>query len=232
MKLAKPFFLPSEPVAAEEPPTRAATENDPLLPHTPPDPNAAEGAETAIPTKVKQRRPAILDLYTIRLSLLFEALMFCILALGVSPELFVVLSILLTFSSGHSPAANSLALTLVGDSRQSGRLFGGIAVIQALGASLVGPLMYGGLFSATVATFAEGIFVMAACGQFVAFVLFMCVRLPEGKEEETKAERGRSKRVKTVRSSSVGPYTAVEGDARGKSAVRGQGGPRQETVVE
>jgi MFS family permease len=213
MKLAKPFFLPSEPVAAEEPPTRAATENDPLLPHTPPDPNAAEGAETAIPTKVKQRRPAIL-------------------ALGVSPELFVVLSILLTFSSGHSPAANSLALTLVGDSRQSGRLFGGIAVIQALGASLVGPLMYGGLFSATVATFAEGIFVMAACGQFVAFVLFMCVRLPEGKEEETKAERGRSKRVKTVRSSSVGQYTAVEGDARGKSAVRGQGGPRQETVVE
>ena len=215
MKLAKPYFVPSVS------PAPATAETAPLLPAS--DGETADGTAEieeapATPLKVKQRRPAILDLYTIRLSLIFEALMFLLLSFGVSPELFVLLSILLTFSSGHSPAANSLALTLVGDSRQSGRLFGGIAVIQALGTSLVGPLMYGGLFSATVGTFAEAIFVMAA-------------RLPEGREDETKAERGRSKRVKKVRSSSVGPSTAAEGSGRGKSAVRVQVGPGADEAV-
>lgn len=228
MKLAKPYFVPSVspvPTPAETAPLLPASNGEPVA-------GTAEIEEApATPLKVKQRRPAILDLYTIRLSLIFEALMFLLLSFGVSPELFVLLSILLTFSSGHSPAANSLALTLVGDSRQSGRLFGGIAVIQALGASLVGPLMYGGLFSATVGTFAEAIFVMAAVGQFMAFMLFMCVRLPEGKEDETKAERGRSKRVKTVRSSSVGPSTGAEGSGRGKSAVRVQVGPGADETV-
>ena len=196
MKLAKPFFVPSPPaVQTTEADTSITSASSPTS-TSPPDPT---------PTQVKHRRPAILDLYTIRVSLIFESLMFLLLALSVSPEIFVLLSVLITFASGHSPAANSLALTLVGDSRQSGRLFGGIAVIQALGTSLVGPLMYGGLFSATVGTFAEGIFVMAAAAQFLAFVCFMCVRLPVDQGEEGgKAERGRSKKVKTTRAGSYG----------------------------
>ena len=225
MKLAKPFFIPQP--ASDIPGT--ATETDQLLPASSAD--HAEGSaiqEPPIPPKIKHRRPAILDLYTIRLSLIFESLIFCIMATGVPAEGFVVFSILLTFASGSSPATNSLALTLVGDSRQSGRLFGGVAVIQALGQSLIGPLMFGGLFSATVGTFAEGIFVLAAVMQASAFVLFMCVRLPGDKvgDEGKGAERGRSQRVKNVRSSSTGA-AGVNGERRGKSAARAGGDDRE-----
>lgn len=121
------------------------------------------------------------------------------LALNPSQTGFIILSTLVTFGSASSPTANSLALSLLPNQNEAGRLFGGLAVLHALGSTIVSPLLYGNVFAATIGIYAPTIFGLAAVNLFLAWIMFALVRL-EKKEEDT--ERGRSRRIKTVRSSS------------------------------
>jgi hypothetical protein len=75
-----------------------------------------------------------------------------------------------------------------------------VAVLSALGSTLLGPLAFGTLFSYTVGTFTPAVWVLAGVIQGVSLLLMCFVRIPGEKSGE--GERGRSKRVKTVRSSS------------------------------
>jgi MFS family permease len=166
------------------------------------------------PPKVKQKRPIILDLWTIRASMTLEMIPYVGLALNPNETWFVILSVFATFGSASSPTANSLALSLLPSSSEAGRLFGGLAVLHALGATIISPLMYGTVFAATVGTYAPTVFIIASCILGSSWILFALVRLDK-KEGDT--ERGRSRRVKTVRSSSrleVGPSGRVRGSGK------------------
>lgn len=158
-------------------------------------------ADGAAPTalKVKRKRPIILDLWTIRVSMTLELIPYIGLALNPSQTGFIILSTLVTFGSASSPTANSLALSLLPNQNEAGRLFGGLAVLHAMGSTIISPLLYGNVFASTIGIYAPTIFGLAAINLFLAWILFAFVRL-EKKEMDT--ERGRSRRIKTVRSSS------------------------------
>jgi MFS family permease len=167
--------------------------------------------------KVKQKRPIILDLWTIRVSMTLEIIPYIGLAMNPNETLFIIFSTLATFGSASSPTANSLALSLLPTSSEAGRLFGGLAVLHALGSTIISPLLYGTVFAATVGTYAPTIFIIAAGMLAMAWVLFAMVRL---EKKDNDAERGRSKRVKAVRSSSrlsAGPSGRVDTGVKRKS---------------
>ncbi|RXK40819.1 hypothetical protein M231_01878 [Tremella mesenterica] len=138
---------------------------------------------------------AILDLYTLRISLLISIIFFILLSLGPSPSIYVLLSVLITFGAGDTPAANSLALALIPHSSQAGRLFGALSVLHALGTTLLSPLLFGTLFALTVGKWTAAVFALSAGILGVAFGLVMLVRL---RWEEEEVERGRSRTVKKV----------------------------------
>lgn len=194
-------------------------------------PPLPESLEPAIPTddpatpavKAKRKRPIILDLWTIRVSMTLELIPYIGLAFNPSQTGFIILSTLVTFGSASSPTANSLALSLLPNQSEAGRLFGGLAVLHALGATIVSPLMYGTAFAATVGTYAPTIFVLAAINLFLAWILFALVRLEKKGDD---AERGRSRRVKTVRSSSH-----VLAGPSGRAAPRRKAGNGQDSTA-
>ncbi|EIW72146.1 hypothetical protein TREMEDRAFT_58302 [Tremella mesenterica DSM 1558] len=138
---------------------------------------------------------AILDLYTLRISLLISIIFFILLSLGPSPSVYILLSFLITFGAGDTPAANSLALALIPHSSQAGRLFGALSVLHALGTTLLSPLLFGTLFALTVGKWTAAVFALSAGILGVAFGLVMLVRL---RWEEEEVERGRSRTVKKV----------------------------------
>lgn len=202
LRVAKPYFYP---------PVEESTVSS--LP-------VDETAPAAL--KVKRKRPIILDLWTIRVSMTLELIPYIGLALNPSQTGFIILSTLVTFGSASSPTANSLALSLLPNQNEAGRLFGGLAVLHAMGSTILSPLLYGNVFAATIGIYAPTIFGLAAVNLFLAWILFACVRL-EKKQED--AERGRSRRVKTVRSSSrilAGPSGQMAPKRRASDGTSGE----------
>ena len=136
-----------------------------------------------------------------------------------SQIMFVAASSLSSFGSGVVPAVQSLALSILqsrsisnakagckGEDVDIGRLFGALAVLQAVGQMILGPLIFGFIYSATVATFPKAIFTTAGgiCVVSIAFVfLIRPVAGPKGKrrrvQSEVEIERGRSRVSKDLR---------------------------------
>jgi MFS family permease len=127
-------------------------------------------------------------------SLVIELAGYLVLALNTarSPAVFVVTSGLLTLGSAGPSACNSLALAFLPHQREAGRLFGGIAVLQAISSNLLAPLLFSNTFAAAVSSpagWVEVIFYLA-CGIIVlAATAFAAVRVPRVVDD---AERGRS----------------------------------------
>lgn len=134
--------------------------------------------------------------------------------------LFVLAGTLTSIGSGIVPAMQSLALCVlqaralisgatdaVGIAEgQVGKLLGALAVLQAVGQMILGPLAFGLIYSQTVAFYPEAIFVIAACILICAFtcIFFVANPLPrrslKGKkplridgEDDGELERGRSR---------------------------------------
>ncbi|ORY31622.1 hypothetical protein BCR39DRAFT_525949 [Naematelia encephala] len=169
------------------------------------DPSSSAITITAVESEPTVRaaplkRSAQLDLYVARISLLFIFVAFSMMALNPSSKVFVMLSTLSTFGAAETPSVNSLALSLLPTSRESGRLFGAVSVIQAIGGSLLGPLVFGNLFAWTVGIYAPTVFALAAGIMVLAQVALASVRLPT-EPKSGQEERGRSRRVKRVKSS-------------------------------
>lgn len=209
MRLAKPYFI-APPSATSTPDAGASAISTTSDNSASPSENAPLLSATSAR---KPGRPATLDLWTARLSLFWESSIYFILALGLPETPFIIATVFTTLSSGAGPAANSLALSFIPNSREAGKLFGGVAVLHALGSTLLGPLAFGTLFSYTVGNFASAVWVLAGIIQATSLILMCFVRIPGEKVSEVQAERGRSKRVKTVRSSSVVQVRRLEGDA-------------------
>ncbi|KAJ7639855.1 major facilitator superfamily domain-containing protein, partial [Mycena polygramma] len=142
-----------------------------------------------------------------------------------SEALFIVASFMQCLGSGVVPAIQSLALCIVqarslltADAGQpkadagTGTLFGALAVLQASGQMVLGPLLFGLIYSGTVATFPKTVFVAAIGILFAALTAIMLVRSPlselKGKSTSRRQlrisrleeeQRGRSRVSKDLR---------------------------------
>lgn len=153
---------------------------------------------------------------------------------------FVAFTTLSCFGTGVLPAVNSLALCILqmhadvssasGDptahGSNAGRLFGALASIQAVGQMILGPLMFGVVYSATVATFPKAIFATAAAVTLVALAL-LCLLRPDAAlrakqrqriNRHDEIERGRSRVRKDLGLSSP-PLSAGQNSASTSSSA-------------
>ncbi|KAF8498829.1 hypothetical protein JB92DRAFT_2983667 [Gautieria morchelliformis] len=92
------------------------------------------------------------------------AYMLTIIAPGSSQILFVCFTSLPSFTAGVNPAIHSLAVSYLfanGENAKVGQMFGGMSMLQAISHTLQ-PLVFGVLYSDTVATYPKAIFALAA----------------------------------------------------------------------
>jgi len=137
--------------------------------------------------------------------------------------MFVVASSLNGLGSGALPAIHSLALCMMQAralgakvagqpevDEQTGALFGGLAVLQAVGQTILGPMLFGLIYSETVAVFPKAIFVVGAGIIGFALTIMLCVRNPvpakrdlRRRQEDGEMERGRSRVSKDLRGGAI-----------------------------
>ncbi|KAJ7170723.1 hypothetical protein C8R43DRAFT_980730 [Mycena crocata] len=147
-----------------------------------------------------------------------------------SQALFIVASWMQCMGAGVVPAMQSLALCIVqarallaGDASQdagTGTLFGALAVLQAGGQMVLGPLLFGLVYSGTVATFPKTVFVTAIAILFAALTAIMLVQSPLS---EVKAKSGvrRRRRVNSLEEEQRG-RSRVSKDLRGYGSTSDQ----------
>ncbi|PFH53010.1 hypothetical protein AMATHDRAFT_118707, partial [Amanita thiersii Skay4041] len=116
--------------------------------------------------------------------------------------LFVLASSLSSVGSGVLPSVQSLALCMLqvrklntaeGVQPESGvgSLFGAISVLQAVGSAILGPILFGLVYSESVAIFPEAVFVVAAGILFVGLMSLMLIRNPGGPATTRPGDRGK-----------------------------------------
>ena len=132
--------------------------------------------------------------------------------------MFVAASSLSTFSSGAVPALQSLTLCVLqcrslanagaggsGEDVSIGRVLGALAVLEAVGQMILAPMLFGLIYSTTVATFPKTIFTVAAVICVASLALLFMIRpdTARGKRKcarvEADIERGRSRVNKDLR---------------------------------
>lgn len=143
-------------------------------------------------------------------------------SIGMNSQIFFVLASSLSgFGSGVVPAVQSLALCVVqaramisgGTSAVdmaeggTGKLLGALAVLQAIGQMIIGPMLFGLIYSGTVARFPKTIFITASGILTVALSCMFLVVSPLAKRASGKGkkraaieevERGRSRASKDL----------------------------------
>lgn len=142
------------------------------------------------------------DLSIARGSYIIEVVGLACLSLNVPAYAFVLVTVFMMFAGGCPPAINSLALSMLPNKRESGRLFGAISVLHALGTTLISPLLFGTVFAATVGRYAATVFILATSIMVIAFFSLLFVRLESTLAAE-QAERGRVRKAKRTRSSAT-----------------------------
>ncbi|KAF5359742.1 hypothetical protein D9756_003443 [Leucocoprinus leucothites] len=121
----------------------------------------------------------VFDKYLAQISLFVDGLADALVAAvsNNSQPLFVALSCMSSFTSGGNPALQSLGaicLHVLGVSDQAGTLFGALGVLNAI-AHIISPTIYAATYGATVASFPQAIFVLAACLLFIIVILLAAV---------------------------------------------------------
>ncbi|KAJ7274353.1 major facilitator superfamily domain-containing protein [Mycena haematopus] len=156
-----------------------------------------------------------------------------------SQALFVLASWVQCMGAGAVPAIQSLALCIIqarsllaadagqpgsGVDAGTGPLFGALAVLQAGGQMVLGPLLFGLVYSGTVANFPKTVFVSAIAILFVALTAIMLVRSPLSEVKGKSAVRRRRR------------INSLEEEQRGRSRVskdlRGYGSTDQQRQQE
>ncbi|KAF8626991.1 hypothetical protein AX15_004579 [Amanita polypyramis BW_CC] len=151
-----------------------------------------------------------------------------------SGMLFIMASSLGCFGSGVVPATQSLVLCALqarnlgardgmGSEGGAGSLFSAFAVLQAVGSTILGPILFGLVYSETVAKFPKAVFALAAAILFGGFVVIMFIRHRSGAPGGTMrdrvkkgrcrryidVERGRSRVSKDLRGGAIPNYMRV-----------------------
>ncbi|KAJ7039945.1 major facilitator superfamily domain-containing protein [Mycena alexandri] len=131
-------------------------------------------------SKTGPSHPSSFDLSLARISLFVEIIGYTLMPFAPTGLFYTAFTILASFGAGFSPAIQSVALELYAQQNdgtmESGKLFGGLSVIQAL-AQIVGPSIYGLVFVKTVATFPKAIFFVSVASDCFSFLCVSLVRL-------------------------------------------------------
>ncbi|KAF7301163.1 hypothetical protein MIND_00680800 [Mycena indigotica] len=169
-----------------------------------------------------------------------------------SQALFVAASWTGSWGAGMIPAIRSLVMSIMqsralltaGDDVEpqgvdTGKLFGSVAILQAIGQMILGPLLFGLIYSSTVATFPKAVFCTAMGIVFTALIATLLTRSPlsqvkgKGKAPEAprrrrrmpvpveqEEERGRSRVSKDLRRQSSGYDSVIaSGSEAGPSSL-------------
>lgn len=166
--------------------------------------------------EVSPRRELNFDLSLVRISVLLDFLShgFVILSPRNSQTSFVLATTLTSLGSMSIPSYSSTVLGYVryraaqgelSEQEDVGVLFGSLAVLQSLGQTIIGPIVFGFVYSMTVSNYPKGVFVLACSGAGAALLL-MCMAHPRkrvilvGSRRYANAgrERGRSVMTKDI----------------------------------
>ena len=163
------------------------------------------------------------DLVIVRGSVFLDVVSHSLVAFHVSssPLIFAGITSISALAAGSTPALQSLAICILQRSRKgspdTGALFGGLSMLTALG-QILGPVIFGIVYSTTVARFPEAVFALAAALVLVALSTTYFIRTEpppqharKGKAPAAAAaprrrpvlliperERGRSRTVKHI----------------------------------
>ncbi|KAI0049921.1 hypothetical protein FA95DRAFT_1556236 [Auriscalpium vulgare] len=188
------------------------------------------------------------DLIVARCSLFLDIISHTLVAspLPVGTAGFTGLTMLSSLSSAALPALHSLAICLLQRTGQGdaglGPLFGALSVLQALGQMILGPLLFGLVYSSTVAQFPKAIFAVAAALVVVSFSVLLLIsphppkpraapaqsarvlakgkgKAPHRPAEVLEPERGRSRVVKHVGDGQRVQQPEASGSASGADLV-------------
>ncbi|KAI0054031.1 MFS general substrate transporter [Auriscalpium vulgare] len=181
---------------------------EPLNARSPSPPSADPGSSTGLRPPITpshshtsnqsrisaaKHTPAV-DLAVARGSLAIQAFSFGVMGLLPMPWVFVSATVLGSLASGFSPTTHSLALELYTQKggTESGKLFGAMSVLSAIGSQFIGPSLYGIVYIRTVAKLPEAIFFMSASIVLLSFAFICFIRLPNanGPGAEDRRETG------------------------------------------
>lgn len=136
------------------------------------------------------------DLLLARISIAIDLVGYILFALShASIPFFLFATAWASFGGGASAAVQSLALAHASP-RDAGRLFASLSVLSSVASSIVGPLLFGAVFNATVGTLPETLFWVAAGLFTISLVSMLTVRLRAvevGLPSESAVEGGRGR---------------------------------------
>ncbi|KAG8217854.1 hypothetical protein J3R82DRAFT_6020 [Butyriboletus roseoflavus] len=146
---------------------------------SPPDSAQTNASEQRLPAS---RSPAF-DLALARASAGMEITAFLGMAIASTGALFTLASTIGSFGAGFTPAVQALALDIYTNRRSEnrgevGKLFGALSVLEALGAQIISPAVYGFVYFNTVATFPQAIMIVSMCTSLLSLTFLSFVRLP------------------------------------------------------
>ncbi|KAF9039314.1 MFS general substrate transporter [Panaeolus papilionaceus] len=130
------------------------------------------------------------DLNIVKASLGLNVAVFCFNGLTKSAVVFTVLSMVGSFGLGYGPATQSVALTLYTQQGgvEVGRLFGSLAVVQAICGQFLAPFFFGVLYASTVASHPSTIFFVAAACLALAFICIAAIHVRENDGKQVAEE--------------------------------------------
>ncbi|QRW18375.1 major facilitator superfamily transporter [Rhizoctonia solani] len=111
------------------------------------------------------------DLLVARISMVMDFWSYFLLCSSNSPTSFVLVTTLSAFGGGTSPAMQSLALGILGgDEKDVGRLFGALSMLSSISSTIFSPIIFGCIYTWTVAFFPKAIFIVATAVMTIALV--------------------------------------------------------------
>ncbi|KAF9445477.1 hypothetical protein P691DRAFT_777552 [Macrolepiota fuliginosa MF-IS2] len=156
--------------------TAQSTQSTLIISYLKPKPTSPPGTQSS-PSDVAAE--LVFDKYLAQASLFVDGVADTLVAVisNKSQPMFVVVSCLSSFTSGGNPALHSLGaicLHALGYSDDVGAMFGAFGVLNSV-AHIISPTIYATIYGATVASFPQAIFVMAACLLFTIVALLFKV---------------------------------------------------------
>ncbi|KAF7985122.1 hypothetical protein HWV62_9037 [Athelia sp. TMB] len=157
-----------------------------------PKPTAAELSEatpllnTSGPAKDDEKKEVHnpqFDLQLARVSLAIEVFGYTFMGLAPTGVTFTLATLVGSVGQGFTPSVQSVALELYNrrGETETGKLFGALAVVSALGSQIIGPAFFGFMYVRTVAIAPSSVFYAGALITVVALALLCSVRLGRGK---------------------------------------------------
>ncbi|KAL4072834.1 major facilitator superfamily domain-containing protein [Scleroderma yunnanense] len=152
---------------------------------------AQQPSTRAPPLTNTSTRSFKIDVILARCALAIEICAHLVMATATSGIVFAIATVIGSVSVAFPPIAQAIALELYSAAGMTGagkaarigqdevgRLFGAMSVLQALGSQIIGPAVFGYVYSHTVATFPQAIMLVSALQFTIAFVLLGLVKIP------------------------------------------------------